>query len=352
MPPLVRVEGVDKTFRRDGGPPVYAVDEVSFEISPGETLALIGESGSGKSTVGRLVLGLIDPDAGTVEFEGRNINGISSSELRATRSRMQVVFQEPYESLNPRMRIGAIVEEPLVVHNKTLSKGERRERVLETFEAVHLDAEFADRFPAALSGGQQQRVGIARAVVTRPSFIVLDEPTSSLDLSVRAQILNLLGELQNEFNLAYLFISHDISTVEYFSDRVAVMYRGQIVESGNTDDVIDDPQHPYTAALLSAALSVNPTEHQEHFPLEGSIPSNTELATGCVLAGRCPIEIPECSQERVPLESTATDRRVRCIRVTSGPLQARLPIGASQGPDRAAAESNADPKSGEPGSAE
>jgi oligopeptide/dipeptide ABC transporter ATP-binding protein len=247
------------------------------------------------------------------------------------------------------MRVGSIVEEPLIVHDKSLSRAERTKRVHETFEAVHLDARFADRFPAALSGGQQQRVGIARAVVTRPSFIVLDEPTSSLDLSVRAQILNLLGELQSEFNLAYLFISHDISTVEYFSDRIAVMYRGQIVESGKTEDVMDDPKHPYTAALLSATLSVDPGERQQHFPLEGNIPSNTELPTGCFLAGRCPIEIPECSQARVPLESVSEDRLVRCIRVSPGPLQARLPVAGIAGSDQPDEGSRPEAAGGEPG---
>ena len=318
MAPLIRVDSVDLAFQRAGGPAVHAVSDVSLDVRPGETLAIIGESGSGKSTLGRIVLGLLRPDAGVVEFGGRDLAALSPLEMRAVRSRMQVVFQEPYESLNPRMKIGAIVEEPLIIHAKEMSKGDRWERVKETFDAVQLDISMADRYPAALSGGQQQRVGIARAIVTRPSFIVLDEPTSSLDLSVRAQILNLLGDLQREFHLSYLFISHDISTVEYFSDRVAVMYRGQIVESGSTPEIMGRPQHPYTRALLSAALSVDPGVDTEHFPLKGTIPPNTSLPDGCFLAGRCPIEVPECSTARVPFTTTADGRGVRCIRVAEG----------------------------------
>lgn len=318
MVPLVRVEAVDLAFRRAGGAAVHAVNDVSIEVLRGETLAVIGESGSGKSTLGRIVLGLLRPDNGSVEFEGRDLPTLSPLEMRDVRSRMQVVFQEPYESLNPRMKIGSIVEEPLIIHAKDMSRSDRRARVAETFEAVQLDPTMADRYPAALSGGQQQRVGIARAIVTRPSFIVLDEPTSSLDLSVRAQILNLLGDLQREFELSYLFISHDISTVEYFSDRVAVMYRGQIVESGSTPEIMGTPQHPYTRALLSAALPVDPEVETEHYPLKGTIPPNTSLPDGCFLAGRCPIEIAECSEARVPFAPTATGRGVRCIRVADG----------------------------------
>lgn len=316
--PLVRVEGLRKTFRR-GHEPVHAVNDVSFDIEPGQTLGLIGESGSGKSTVGRLVLRLIEADAGRITFDGRDVRSLGAEELRRLRAKMQIVFQEPYESLNPRLRVGDIVEEPLEIHEPRLSRSERRDRVVETLHDVGLDESFAYRYPKALSGGQQQRIGIARAIVTRPSFVVLDEPTSSLDLSVRAQILDLLGDLQQRYGLSYLFISHDLATVGYVSHRIAVMYLGQIRELGPTAEVIDHPKDPYTVALLSATLPVDPREHPQYQALSGEIPSPTHLPGGCFLYGRCPIRIDECMVAPVELRQVAADHHVRCIRVPLGP---------------------------------
>ena len=314
--PLLSVDGLTKTFRRGSGPVVNAVTAVSFNIEAGETLGLIGESGSGKSTVGRLVLGLLHPDAGEVAFDATNLTTIGRERLRRMRSELSVVFQEPMESLNPRMRVESIVAEPLVIFEGGLSRRERRERVIATLEEVGLGSEHLDRRPRDLSGGQQQRVGIARAIVTQPRFIVLDEPTSSLDLTVRATILNLLGELQKRHGLAYLFISHDIATVRHFCTRTAVMYLGRIVEIGTTGAVVDSPRHPYTRALLSAALSADPRERPPHYPLSGDIPSPTDVPAGCPLVGRCPIEVPACSQAPVPLEPIGPGHEVACLRAT------------------------------------
>jgi oligopeptide/dipeptide ABC transporter ATP-binding protein len=311
---LVRVEKVSKTFRRGSGPIVYAVNEVSLAIEPGETVALIGESGSGKSTLARLVLRLHEPDSGTIEFDGRDLSALRSKELRALRALATIVFQEPYESLNPRQSVGRTIEEPLVIHRGDMSAAQRRRQVVETLDVVALNETFYDRYPHQLSGGQQQRVGVARAIVTRPKLIVLDEPTSSLDLSVRAQILMLLADLQKEFGLAYLFVSHDIHTVEYVSDRICVMYLGRIVESGPATEVIRDPRHPYTRALLSSTLSADPSVKKERHVLGGEIPSATEIPQGCVLAPRCPIASVECTLAPVPLHPIGPGHEVACIK--------------------------------------
>jgi ABC-type oligopeptide transport system ATPase subunit len=257
---LLELDNVTKTFQRGSGPKVHAVRGISFSLNAGETLAIIGESGSGKSTAGRLAIGLLPVSGGEVRFEGTALGKLAPRELRALRPHMQAVFQEPFQSLNPRMRIIDIVEEPLIIHHKELSRRERRDKAFETLSHVGLPPEVAFVYPRVLSGGQQQRVGIARALVTQPKLVILDEPTSSLDLSVRAQILGLLKRLQDELQLAYLFISHDISTVEYMSDRVAVMHRGQFVEVGRADEVLINPKDDYTKALLSARLSVVPGE--------------------------------------------------------------------------------------------
>jgi oligopeptide/dipeptide ABC transporter ATP-binding protein len=312
---LVRLERVEKHFaRRSGEGFIHAVNGVSFTIAPRETVALIGESGSGKSTVGRLILRLLVPSFGHIFFEGQDLAQMDHRSMRNLRSRLQVVFQEPFESLNPRLRTGAIVEEPLVIHRRDLSSGERRRIVAETLEMVGLGAGFADRFPGQLSGGQQQRVGIARAIVTNPSLIVLDEPTSSLDLSVRAQILDLLARLQRELDVAYLFISHDIHTVEYVSDRILVMYLGQVVESGPAEDLFREPKHPYTQALLSASLPVDPELRKERIRLQGEPPSPTQLPRGCFLYGRCPIGTEECTTAPVPLRPVGPDHEAACIK--------------------------------------
>src|SRR5664279_1096911 len=247
---VVRVEGLKKSFRRSDGTAIHAVNDVSFTIGAGETLALIGESGSGKSTVGRLLLRLLEADEGTIEIGGENVRALDKNSLRSMRSKMQIVFQEPYESLNPRMDVGDIVAESLIIHEPQLSRSERRARVIKALEDVGMGSEHADCRPKSLSGGQQQRVGIARALATEPSFVVLDEPTSSLDLSVQAQILEILARLQSDHGLSYLYISHDLSTVNYVAHRVAVMYLGQIREVGAIETVVGSASDPYTQALM------------------------------------------------------------------------------------------------------
>jgi ABC-type microcin C transport system duplicated ATPase subunit YejF len=253
---LVEVRHVSCLFHRPDGSVLCAIDDVSLDVPRGRTVAVIGESGSGKSTLARLILGVYKTAGGSVCFDGTDIATLSKEAMRKLRARIGVVFQEPFESLNPRMRIGAIIEEPLVVHQPSLSREARRAKVADILREVDLDPIVADRYPASLSGGQQQRIGIARALIGEPSLVVLDEPTSSLDLSVRAQVLVLLAKLQKARGLTYLMITHDIASVEYFADEVLVMYRGQIVERGPTAQVLNHPQEAYTQRLLSARLSV------------------------------------------------------------------------------------------------
>ena len=274
---LVEVRDIHKTFaaRQRGGDPVHALRGVSLTVEEGETLAIIGESGSGKSTLGRAVLRLLDADSGTVVFDGKDIGAMDRKQLRAQRAEMQIVFQEPYESLNPRMSIGAIVAEPLQIHRPDLGTAETRRLVREALERVGLPADASARLPGELSGGQQQRVGVARAIISRPRFVVLDEPTSSLDLSIRAQILALLAELQEDLGLAYLFVSHDMHTVEWVSDRVAVMYLGEFVEVGPTAQLFGQPSHAYTRTLLSARLSADPREKHAY----RAFPGDTEVVS-------------------------------------------------------------------------
>jgi oligopeptide/dipeptide ABC transporter ATP-binding protein len=316
--PLVRVEGLKKRFIRPSGEPVHAVNDVSFTLDEGETLGIIGESGSGKSTVGRLVLRLLEADEGLIEIDGIDVRSLDTKGLRRMRSRMSVVFQEPYESLNPRMRVGDIVAEPIQIHHPELSKQDVRDRVTRVLEDVGLDPQYAERLPRAMSGGQQQRVGIARALSTRPKLIVLDEPTSSLDLSVQAQILEILHDLQQQFGLSYLYISHNLSTVNFIAHRVAVMYLGEFREMGTLDRVIGSPRDPYTQSLLSAFLEPDPTVSREQQVLQGEIPDPTRLPQGCFLYGRCPVRIDACKQPGLPLRSVAEGHLVRCIRADEG----------------------------------
>jgi oligopeptide/dipeptide ABC transporter ATP-binding protein len=308
--PVVEMQDVFKTFDTPGGR-VHAVNGVSLSVEPGETLALIGESGSGKSTLGRLLLGLYKADSGSIKFDGRELTDLSEKELRSMRSQMTVVFQEPDESLNPRMTIGQNVAEPLRIHEPHLSAGERDRRVREALEACAIDPDLANRYPRQLSGGQQQRVGVARAIVTNPKFVVLDEPTSSLDLSVRSQIIKLLRELQDRLDLSYLFITHDIHTVHYVSDRIAVMYLGQIVEYGPTPEVFANPRHPYTMALLASTLPVDPNEKLPRLQISGEIPKPTDLPKGCLFYSRCPYRSDErCVTERPPLRLVGDEHYV------------------------------------------
>ncbi|GAA1738224.1 ABC transporter ATP-binding protein [Luedemannella helvata] len=311
---LLELANVSKEFDLGGSTRVYALDDVSLSVNAGETLAIIGESGSGKSTLGRLALRLIEPTRGSVRFEGTDVLALSAAELRKLRAKLQIIFQEPFESLNPRMRVADIIGEPLAIHRSKMSVQDRRARVARVIEQVGLTPDMAKRYPGELSGGQQQRVGIARAIVTEPSLIVLDEPTSSLDLSVRAQILQLLADLQAELGMGYLFISHDIHTVRYVSDRIAVMYRGRVVETGPSEQVFADPQHPYTQALLAAALPVDPDQQLPPARLVGDPLSPTQRAHGCVLYGRCPVGEDRCIQTEVRLVPVAVDHEVACVK--------------------------------------
>lgn len=312
--PLVRVEGLRKRFIRPSGEAVHAVNDVSFTLAAGETLGIIGESGSGKSTVGRLVLRLLESDEGVIEIDGVDVRGLDAKGLRRMRSRMSIVFQEPYESLNPRMRVGDIVAEPIRIHQPELSKQDVRDRVNRVLEDVGLDPSYAERLPRAMSGGQQQRVGIARALSTRPKLIVLDEPTSSLDLSVQAQILEILHDLQEQFGLSYLYISHNLSTVDFIAHRVAVMYLGEFREIGTLESVIGDPRDPYTRSLLSAFLEPDPTISREQQVLQGEIPDPTRLPEGCFLYGRCPIRVDACRTPGIGLRAVSEGHHVRCLR--------------------------------------
>ncbi len=270
--PLVEVRNLVKDFARSGGwlrprSAVRAVDDVSFSIDEGETFALVGESGSGKSTTGRCLLRLIEPTSGDVRFRGEDVLSFSSERMRAARRDMQMVFQDPYSSLNPRMRAFTIVEEPLVIHHIG-SRAERRDRVAELFRLVGLDPAHLDRYPHEFSGGQRQRIGLARALALKPSFIIADEPVSALDLSIQAQVINLLMDLQEQLGLTYLFIAHDLRLVQHISRRVAVMYLGKIVEMGATLRIFEDPRHPYTKALLSAVPVTDPDAPRARIELD------------------------------------------------------------------------------------
>jgi oligopeptide transport system ATP-binding protein len=295
---------------------IKAVDDVSFFIRKGETLGLVGESGSGKTTTGRCILQLDRPTSGEVFFEGRDLTGVDENELRPMRRKIQVIFQDPYSSLNPRMTIGQIVGESLLVHRVVQGKAEYRERVQDLLLVVGLNPAMADRFPHELSGGQRQRVGVARALSVEPSFIVCDEPVSALDVSIQAQIINLLEDLQAQFDLTYLFIAHDLSVVRHISDRVAVMYLGKIAEVADRRELYENPLHPYTRALLAAVPIPDPAVEatRERVILKGEVPSPLNPPSGCVFHPRCPIAIPECSQVIPELREVSANHWVACIR--------------------------------------
>ena len=295
---------------------IRAVEDVSFFIRKGETLGLVGESGSGKTTVGRCILQLYTPTGGDVIFEGQRLNGLTDGEMRPLRRKMQIIFQDPYGSLNPRMTCGNIIGEPLTIHKITSGKGEYRDRVAELLITVGLNPYMADRYPHEFSGGQRQRIGIARALAVNPSFIVCDEPVSALDVSIQAQVINLLEELQDQLGLTYLFIAHDLSVVRHISERVAVMYLGHVVEVANRQELYDNPLHPYTKALLSAIPIPDPVAEatRERMVITGEMPSPMNPPEGCVFHTRCPIMIEECKAEMPELKEVSKDHWVACIR--------------------------------------
>ena len=303
--PAIVVESLEKRFSRRGQPDVLAVDGVSFEVPHGTTLGLVGESGSGKSTVARCVLGLVASDGGRVEVGGREILSAKAHDLRTWRRDMQIVFQEPLESLDPRYRVGAAVAEPLLLHTE-LRGGALRGRVLELLGLVQLRAKYLTRYPHQLSGGEQQRVNIARALATSPGVVILDEPTSSLDVSVRAEILKLLVRLQRELALTYMMISHDLPTIRNVCDRVAVMYLGRIVEIGPTELVLAEPAHPYTEFLLGSELSLDPDVKPKTPPVKGEV-QLTDRPPGCIFAPRCPLKVDACDEAQPPLIAAGTD---------------------------------------------
>jgi oligopeptide/dipeptide ABC transporter ATP-binding protein len=315
--PAIVVEDLVKRFvgRRRGQPEVLAVNGVSFSVPAGTSLGLVGESGSGKSTVARCVLGLLKSDAGTIEVLGRQIVGADATELRSWRRDMQIVFQEPYESLDPRIRVGAAIAEPLLIHTELRGHG-LSTRVQDLMELVALDGALRDRYPHELSGGQQQRVNIARALATHPSVVVLDEPTSSLDVSVRAEILRLLLRLQHELHLTFLFISHDLHTIRSICDRVAVMYHGRLVEEGPVAEVLHRPAHPYTEFLLGSELPVDPDVKPLTRPVRGE--HGPHAGEGCVFARRCPLRVDDCEEEQPPLVTAGPKHVAACIFVGTG----------------------------------
>src|ERR1044072_7679691 len=312
---LVRVRGLFKHFPVAGSDDVVrAVDGVTFEIFRGETLGGVGESGCGKSTVGRCVLRLIEPTRGEVQFEGREVLALSGGELRRLRREMQIIFQDPYASLNPRMRVPAIVAEPLVIH-AIGDRTERRERVADLLRKVGLDPEYMNRYPHEFSGGQRQRIGIARALALNPQLVVADAPVSAFDVSVQAQVVNLLEDLQGEFELTYLFISHGLAVVEHISDRVAVMYLGRIVEVASAEELYRNPLHPYTRALLSAIPVPDPTRKRDRIVLKGDVPTPINPPSGCRFHTRCPEAIPDCARIDPDLREVSPNHTVACIRV-------------------------------------
>jgi oligopeptide/dipeptide ABC transporter ATP-binding protein len=336
--PLLEVDGLTKHFvaRRSlfgrVQATVQAVDCVSFQLAEGETLALVGESGCGKSTVGRLVLNLLEPTSGHVRFAGRDVAGFSTAEVKAFRSEAQLIFQDPYASLNPRMTISQTLDEPLMLHT-ALTKADRAVRVAELLRTVGLTPAQSSRYPHEFSGGQRQRIAIARALAVSPKLIVCDEPVSALDVSIRAQVLNLLRELQARLGLALIFISHDLSVVKHIAGRIAVMYLGRIVETGTTQQVFANPRHPYTQALLSAIPVPQPVAQRSRRLLQGDPPSPIDPPTGCHLHGRCPHVAPRCRIDVPVLVDAGGGQHVACHRWPEIPSATdAVPIDAVRSP--------------------
>ncbi len=316
--PLVRVKNLKKYFPIHGGVLggviawVKAVDDVSFDIYEGETLGLVGESGSGKTTAGKTILQLYRPTDGKVYFEGKLINNLKGEELRKLRRNMQIIFQDPYGSLNPRMPISEIIGEPLVVHRLIKSRKEMLDRVVEVMKLVGLRPEYLNRYPHEFSGGQRQRIGIARAIILNPKFVVCDEPVSALDVSIQSQVINLLNDLQEKLKLTYLFIAHDLAVIRHMCDRVVVMYLGKVMEIAENQELFENPLHPYTQALLSAVPVPDPEVKKERIILKGDIPSPINPPSGCVFHTRCPVAMPICKEVKPKLREIKPGHFVAC----------------------------------------
>jgi len=311
-PVLLSVQGLQKHFPGRNGKVVRAVEDVSFDIRRGTTVGLVGESGSGKTTAGRSILRLTEPSGGKAMFDGVDLFALGDKQMNAYRQRLQIIFQDPFSSLNPRLRVDAIIGEALNARGYPRGR-QRQERVAELLELVGLSAEYARRFPHEFSGGQRQRIGIARALAVEPDFIVADEPVSALDVSVQAQVLNLLGELQQRLGLTMLFIAHDLSVVEYLCDEVIVMYLGRVMERGPRRRIYGSPRHPYTRALLATSPVPDPTRKRVHAPLRGDIPSPINPPSGCVFRTRCPEAIDRCAQIVPPVVHVGEGHHVACI---------------------------------------
>ncbi|MBR7552763.1 ABC transporter ATP-binding protein [Allobacillus sp. GCM10007491] len=315
--PILEVSHLKKYFDIKGGVfgksvgEVKAVDDLSFTVNEGEILGIVGESGCGKSTAGKSILRLIEPTDGSVKFEGTDLTDLTSEEMRQLRKNMQIIFQDPYASLNPRHKVERIISEPLLVHGMKSSK-ERKERVKELLEIVGLEAYHASRYPHQFSGGQRQRIGIARALANNPKLIICDEPVSALDVSVQSQILNLMEELRDKFKLTYVFIAHDLSVVKHISDRVGVMYLGRMVELTDKHTLFEDPKHPYTRALMSAVPIADPDVERERIILEGDVPSPSNPPTGCAFHTRCPYAMDICKEVRPEFENVDDKHLVAC----------------------------------------
>jgi oligopeptide transport system ATP-binding protein len=315
---LLRIRNLKKYFPVRSGlfsretAHVHAVDDVSFDIAEGETLGLVGESGCGKSTTGRAILRLIEPTSGEIWFRDRDVTKLGERSMRHLRKEIQMIFQDPYSSLDPRMTVGSIIGEALLVHRMAANRNGREERVVELLETVGLSAEHLHRYPHEFSGGQRQRIGIARALAVNPRMIVCDEAVSALDVSVQAQVINLLEDLQTRFGLTYLFVAHDLSVVEHISTRVAVMYLGRIVELAPAKDLYINPRHPYSEALLSAVPVPDPTMKRQRIILEGDVPSPINPPSGCRFHTRCPLRVPSCSHNEQVLTEVSPGHWVAC----------------------------------------
>lgn len=318
MDHLVEVMNLKKYFYQGGGPfkkkdAIKALDDVSFYIKRNEILGLVGESGCGKTTCGKLILRLMNPTAGTISFDGVDITHLKQRQLTEIRKKMMIIYQDPYGSLDPRMTIGAAIAEPMEVHDLTRTKDEKENRIIELMEKVGLTPDQINRYPHEFSGGQRQRIGIARALATNPSFIVADEPVSALDVSIQAQIINLLKDLQKDFGLTLLFITHDLSVIKHTSDRIAVMYAGKLVELASKQDLFSEPLHPYTRALLSAIPVPDPERQTRYIPLTGEVPSLIHPPPGCRFHPRCTQARPECSTREPILQEVKKDHFVACF---------------------------------------